>query len=131
MNYPKKGQATIELLLIFAMLFIILGVSVKIASDQRLVVNEKQIQLAASRNAQLVATVFSQVGSAPIGTRVRAFIPPAPSPQTIYIRSGFVEIHSSQIVVFAPIPNTSWSAGPFMDGNTIHVSRDENTVHAE
>ncbi len=124
------GQSTIELLLVLSILLIILGLSISIFSNHRIVSAEKHVEFLAYRNAKLVGDAFVQASAGPIGGTFTLFLATSPQRQTLYVRNGFVDVESGQSRVLIPLPNRTWDAGPFYDGNIVTVVRDSNTVHA-
>ncbi len=124
----KKGQATIELLLILTVLFVLLAVSLNIASNQQIFSTQKNADLSLVRNAQLIANGITFVHSSPIGTTAHFFIPPGPSPQTFYISNGVIEAFSNSTGIVVALPSKGWYSPTLYDGNFITLTRDWNTV---
>jgi hypothetical protein len=124
----KKGQATVELLLILSVLFIILALSVNIFGNEQRVAVEKQRESQLTQNAYRIADMITLVGNAPIGTRMNLFLPPGSTDQTFWVRNGVVEGRGEQSLVIVPLSSSEWGAGPLYDGNSYHVERDTNAV---
>ncbi len=122
------GQATIELLIILSILFVILGISIHLFSQQRVSANEQEERNGAQRNAQLLGNAIMHLSAAPIGSSLRIFVPPSSSSQMIWIRNGFVEVQSGNTLVLVGIPNRSVSVGPFSDGTTLLFSRNMYSI---
>lgn len=126
-NHPK-GQATIELLLILSVLFILLGLSLNIAANQQTISNQKNGDFSLTRNAQQIANALTFTSSTPIGTKTHVFLAPGPAQQTFIVQNGVLEGSSNQSRVLIPLPSKGWYSAPIYDGNYITLTKDWNTV---
>lgn len=124
----KKGQATIELLLILTVLFVLLAISLNIAANQQIISTQKSADFSLVRNAQQIANGLSFVNSSPIGTKTHVFLPPGPSPQLFYVRNGVIEAFTNTTGIVVALPSKSWYSPTLTDGNFITIIRDWNTV---
>ncbi|MFH0970140.1 MAG: hypothetical protein V1776_01630 [Candidatus Diapherotrites archaeon] len=121
-SLQKKGQATIELLLIMVVLLTILGISISIASTHQQSIQQKRITLEAEKTAAQMKEAIYQVWHSPEGMQLQVFIPPATQTQSIRVENGLLEVRSSSVVVQIPLfldLNTS----TVYDGNMILVTR--------
>jgi hypothetical protein len=128
MNHFSRGQATIELLLILAVLFIVLGFALQTYSTNQLVVNQKKSFLDAERNASIVRTAIEATAYAPIGSFLRVFVPPASQNQDIRLINGTVEVRTDTILIELPTLQRDLNSFIFHDGNIIVISRTPSGV---
>lgn len=124
----RKGQATIELMLILPLLLIILGISMSIFSQQTITADAIQIQHEAQRTAETMATALEEVGNSVPGSTLRIFLPPTIETQTILIQNGSVEVQSARGFGSARLTNTNWSASAFSNGQFVSITLDTNRV---
>jgi hypothetical protein len=119
----ERGQATIELLLILAVLFIILGYALQQYSITQNAANQKRGSLDAERSATLLRHAVEGVFRSPVGSQYRLFIPPATQGQSIRFINGKVEVTAGGIVLEFPSLYTDVNSSTFYDGNIIVVTR--------
>lgn len=128
MNPHARGQATIELLLILAVLFIILGYSLQTFLTNQNIVNQKRAQLDAERNAIILRSAIEQIYSAPTGSSQRVFLPPASQDQNIRLINGVVEVRTSSLVFDQPTLIKDLNSSTFHDGNIIIITHTPSGV---
>lgn len=122
MNSFPRGQATIELLLILTLLFIILGFAIQSYSENQKIVNEKKNILDAQRNASILRTAIESAAYAPIGSSLRVFLPPAAQDQNIRVINGVVEIRTVSIVINLPSLVKDLNMSLVHDGNILIIT---------
>lgn len=118
-----KGQATIELLMILVVLFVILTFSIHLYQQRVVSVGGVVEVHEASKTAQLVSQYVERVLQSPIGSRVTLFVPPSENVQTISIADGTVSVSVNQTYVSVPISGRGFETVSFFDGNTIVLER--------
>ncbi|MEK6970998.1 MAG: hypothetical protein AABW68_04930 [archaeon] len=116
----SRGQATVELLLLLALLFIILAYAVQTYSTHTRVVEQKEDFLDAERAAVHIGSEIDSLILLPIGTRARIFIPPFPGGETASIRviNGVVEVRASQNTIVYPLLMGDMNMESMESGNT-------------
>lgn len=128
MRHSSRGQATIELLLILSVLFVILGFALQTYTTNQSIVNEKKSTLDAQRNAAIVRTALESVSVSPIGSTLRVFIPPAVQDQNIHVLNGIVEVRTPTLAISIPSLLRDVNSGLFHDGNIIILTRTQSGV---
>ncbi len=118
----SRGQATIELMLILVMLFIILGYSIQTFLYQENAFNQKRSVLDQERTASIVRTAVESMALSPIGSSMRVFIPPASQAQTIRIVNGSLEVKTNTTVITIPLTLRDVNMSTLGDGNVFIVS---------
>lgn len=126
--HHSRGQATIELLLILAVLFIILGYSLQTYLTNQGIVNQKKSVLDAERNAAILRMAIESVFHSPSGSTRRVFLYPASQDQNIRLINGVVEVRTISIVVEQPTLIKDLNSSTFHDGNIIIVSHTPSGV---
>jgi type II secretory pathway pseudopilin PulG len=127
----NKGQATVELLIVLVVLFLILTFSVHLYQQQTVSIAGIKEMHEARRTAQLVAENIELALQSPVGSRLRVFIPPAKSTQTISINEGTVIVQSNQTLVSVPITKKGFFVSAFNDGNFIVLERTADGIQIE
>ncbi len=128
MRFSSRGQATIELLLILSVLFIILGYALQTYTTNQVIVNEKKSVLDAQRNAGILRSGVEIVAFSPIGSTLRVFIPPASQDQNIQVLNGIVEVRTSTLAITLPTLLRDVNSGMMHDGNVVILTRTQSGV---
>ncbi len=121
-----RGQATVEIMVILPLLLILLSVSFSIFAQQLIVVDSIRAQQSTERSAQIVASSIMEMSRAPIGSKIKFFIPAAIETQTIILGSGLIEARSARSYSSVKIPFTEFSFSNLHDGNFFTIQRDVN-----
>ncbi|MEK6902655.1 MAG: hypothetical protein AABX02_03665 [archaeon] len=124
----ESGQATIELLLILSVLFVLLAMSLVIAGNQQIISNQKEESFSLHRNAQELANGLTFTHNAPIGTKTHIFLPPGPARQTFYVKNGVIEGYSNSTGIVVAVPSKQWTSPTLYDGNFVTLTKDWNSV---
>lgn len=122
-NFHSRGQATIELLLVLAVLFIILGYAVQTFTVHQSSVNQKKNTLDTQRSAAILRTAIETVGYSPIGTTIRVFIPPTTQAQDISVVNGIITVSTNTGTLQVPSLFRDLNVGTVHDGNIVHVTK--------
>lgn len=128
MRFSSRGQATVELLMILSVLFVILGFALQSYTTNQSIVNEKKSALDAQRNASILRTALESASFSPIGSTLRVFIPPASQDQNIQVLNGVVEVRTSTLAITLPTLVRDVNAGLFHDGNIVILTRTQSGV---
>ncbi len=124
--FLKRGQATVEIMIILPLLLIILSISLSIFAQQMIISDSIRSQQSVERSAEILANGIIEMSRAPIGSKMQLFIPAGTETQTIQLRNGLVEAQSARGYASSRIPYLEWSTPPLYDGNFFTIQKDAN-----
>lgn len=118
-----RGQVTVELMLIMAVLLVILLVSVNIFGTQANSANSKQALLELRQNQEKVMDIIYQVSNSPVGTTVVSFVPVSLSDQNFFIVGKNLYGSSAEYDLITVLPFSGIDSNSFTSGMFIRAAR--------
>ncbi len=118
-----RGQSTVELLIILAILLVILSVSVGIFSQRMNSANAFHLMHLAQRNGEIMGEAVSRMMIAPIGTSMRVFTIPSSENQQIRVLKRNVIVTTPSTTIFVPLAGDSNADVTLTPGGNIQLQR--------
>lgn len=123
-----RGQVTVELMIIIAVLLVILLVSVNIFGTQAGTANSRQTLLELRQNQEKVLELVYQASNSPIGTTVVAFIPVSQADQNFFIAGKNLYGSSAEFDLISALPIAGIDNNSFSSGVFIRVTRNARGI---